>query len=319
MRHDRITRRELGLAIGAFLPAAALLDGCAPREASGREPPAREREVAQLVDGQVTKDGAGVKLTRMIGTRTLSMLDPFVMLDAFGSDRPEDYLAGFPDHPHRGFETVTYMLDGAMEHRDSLGNHGRLGPGATQWMTAGHGIVHSEMPRQERGLMRGFQLWVNLPRAKKLVRPRYQDLAADRIVELEVHDAHVRLVAGELGGKRGPVEGIATAPTMLDVKLGKKGRFGHAVPAGHNAFVHVFDGAVRVGAQRTLVSQGQLAVLGPGDAVTLRADDGGRALLLAGAPIGEPVARYGPFVMNTDEEIRQAFDDYRAGRLTVID
>jgi redox-sensitive bicupin YhaK (pirin superfamily) len=271
--------------------------------------------VTQVVDAQPTSDGAGVKLRRMLGTRALSMLDPFLMLDEFHSDRPEDYLAGFPDHPHRGFETVTYMIHGAMEHRDSLGNHGRLEPGSTQWMTAGRGIVHSEMPKQEQGLMWGFQLWVNLPAASKMTRPRYQDLAAERIPELEADDATVRLVAGELRGQRGPVDGIVTQPQMLDVKLPPRGRFEHALPPGHNAFVHVFEGAVRVGDARARVGRGQLAVLGAGDVVKLASDEGGRALLLAGQPIREPVARYGPFVMNTDAEIRQAFEDYRSGRL----
>jgi redox-sensitive bicupin YhaK (pirin superfamily) len=263
-----------------------------------------------------TVDGAGVHLRRSLGSRALPMLDPFLLLDEIHSDRPEDYVAGFPTHPHRGFETVTYMLSGAMEHRDSLGNHGHLGPGSVQWMTAGHGIVHSEMPKPEVGPLWGFQLWVNLPRKKKLVAPRYQDLAPGRVVETALDDATVRLVAGEAKGLRGPVEGIVTAPQMLDVKLGPRGGMTHALPPGHNAFVYLLDGSAEIGAGRTRASDGQIAVLGAGDAVSIRSDTGARMLLLAGAPIGEPVARSGPFVMNTDDELQQAWDDYHAGRLT---
>lgn len=243
------------------------------------------------------------------------MLDPFLMLDEFHSDRPEDYQKGFPSHPHRGFETVTYMLEGAMEHRDSMGNHGRLGPGTAQWMTAGHGIIHSEMPKQERGLMWGFQLWVNLPAASKLIKPRYQDVPADRITDLSVQDARIRLVAGELAGRKGPVADIATAPLMFDVTLPRGGRFAQTLPSPHNAFVYVFEGASRFGTANSSVQQGELAVLGPGDHLSATSNDGARFLVFAGRPIGEPVARYGPFVMNTDEEIRQAMEDYRAGRL----
>ena len=247
------------------------------------------------------------------------MLDPFLMLDEFMTDKPEDYLAGFPDHPHRGFETVTYMIHGAMEHKDSIGNRGRLGPGSVQWMTAGSGIIHSEMPKQHDGLMWGFQLWVNLPAKLKMTKPRYQDIAPEKIPEVEVGDARVRVVAGEIAGQRGPVEGIAVDAQMLDVKLGGKvnATFRHLLPAGHAAFVYVFEGSVLVGASRTKVSRGELAVLGPGDALvaSVATSDDGRFLLLAGKPIGEPVARYGPFVMNTDAEIRQAISDYQTGRL----
>src|SRR4051812_19626446 len=196
----------------AAAPAAALA-ACA-RGARHAAPPPVEREVVQRIDAPPTVEGAGVKLRRSLGSHALPLVDPFLMLDEFHSDDPADYAPGFPSHPHRGFETVTYMIQGAMEHRDSLGNHGRLGPGSTQWMTAGHGIIHSEMPQQERGLMWGFQLWINLPAARKLVRPRYQDLAPERIVELAIDDATVRLVAGEAHGRRGPVDGIVTAPQM---------------------------------------------------------------------------------------------------------
>jgi redox-sensitive bicupin YhaK (pirin superfamily) len=310
-----VNRREVVKALALGVPGAALA-ACrgveAPRPATG---PARPREVANLVDAQPTVEGAGVRLRRALGSRALPMLDPFLLLDEIHSDDPADYLPGFPTHPHRGFETVTYVLDGAMEHRDSLGNHGHLAPGSAQWMTAGHGIVHSEMPQQDKGRMWGFQLWVNLPAANKLIRPRYQDIAPGRVVETMVDDAAVRLVAGEVDGKRGPVEGIVTAPEMLDVSLPPRGSMSRALPASHTAFVYVVEGNVEVGGARTAVRAGQLAALGPGELLALRSTTGGRLLCLAARPIGEPVARYGPFVMNTDEEIRQAIDDYRSGRL----
>ena len=268
-----------------------------------------------MVDALGTVDGAGVKLRRSLGSHALPLLDPFLMLDEFHSTNVEDYVAGFPSHPHRGFETVTYMVKGAVEHRDSLGNHGHIGPGSIQWMTAGHGIVHSEMPRGDTGGIWGFQLWVNLPSKLKMTKPRYQDLAPDCVVEAEVDDARVRIVAGEAFGRRGPVDGIVTAPHMLDVALPAGARLEHALPASHAAFAYVFDGAALLGRSRARVSAGQLAVFGPGAAVHVSSDDGARMLLLSAEPIGEPVARRGPFVMNTDEEIRQAIEDYRTGRL----
>jgi redox-sensitive bicupin YhaK (pirin superfamily) len=313
-RHD-LDRRDVLKGLGVGIPAVALA-ACridAPRGAPSGPP--RPREVVNLVDAQPTVEGAGVRLRRALGSRALPMLDPFLLLDEIHSDTPDDYLRGFPTHPHRGFETVTYMLDGAMEHRDSLGNHGHLGPGSAQWMTAGHGIVHSEMPQQEKGRMWGFQLWVNLPAANKMIRPRYQDIAPDRVPETIVDDAAVRLVAGEVDGRRGPVEGIVTAPEMLDVNLPAKGAMSRTLPATHNAFVYVMEGSAQIGGARTTVAAGQLAVLGAGELLALRSDGGGRMLCLAGRPIDEPVARYGPFVMNTDDELRQAVDDYRAGRL----
>jgi quercetin 2,3-dioxygenase len=315
LRPNDLDRRDVVKALGVGIPAIALA-ACridAPRAASIR--PTQPREVANLVDAQPTVEGAGVRLRRALGSRALPMLDPFLLLDEIHSDNPDDYLRGFPTHPHRGFETVTYMLDGAMEHRDSMGNHGHLGPGSVQWMTAGHGIVHSEMPQQEKGRLWGFQLWVNLPAANKMIRPRYQDIAPGRVVDAMVDDAAVRLVAGEIDGRRGPVEGIVTAPEMLDVNLPAKGAMSRALPATHNAFVYVIEGRAQIGGARTTVGAGQLAVLGPGDLLALRSDSGGRMLCLAGRPLGEPVARYGPFVMNSDDELRQAVDDYRAGRL----
>jgi len=310
------TRRAALAALGST-GALAACDRRFLFNAHARELPSRPREVVQVIDAQPTIEGAGVHLRRSLGSRALPLLDPFLMLDEFHSDRPEDYAPGFPSHPHRGFETVTYMLEGAVEHRDSLGNHGHLGPGWTQWMTAGHGIIHSEMPVHEPSSTRmwGFQLWINLPAAKKLVRPRYQDVAPERIPEVAVDDAAVRVVAGEVGGRTGPVDGIVTAPQVMDVRLGARGSVRHAVPATHNAFVYVYDGAAELGAGRAKVGAGQLAVLGPGELFTARTTAGARLLSFAGRPIGEPVARYGPFVMNTDDELRQAVDDYRTGKL----
>jgi len=282
----------------------------APASPSSRAP-------VRVIDAQGTKDGAGVKLSRALGGRALPMLDPFLLLDEFHSDDPNDYAAGFPDHPHRGFETVTYMLEGAMEHKDSVGNSGRLVAGSAQWMTAGHGIVHSEMPKQERGLMWGYQLWVNLPKSRKMIKPRYQDIAPGKIPELDREGARVRVVAGNAFNVAGPVTGIDVDPLFLDVSLQKSVRFEAPLPSDHNAFAFVTQGAVRLGPARTEVRAGQIAVLGPGDRVNATCDSssGGRMLLLAGRPINEPVARGGPFVMNTQEEIQQAWDDYRSGRL----
>ena len=272
--------------------------------------------MARVVPGTRTREGAGVKLARTLGSAALPLLDPFLLLDEIKSDHLEDYAPGFPRHPHRGFETVTYMIEGAMEHGDSLGNAGRLGPGAAQWMTAGHGIVHSEMPKQDSGLLWGLQLWVNLPRARKMTKPRYQDIAPDRIPEVSVRGARVRLVAGAIGGERGPVDGISVAPTMLDVSLPPGGSFEHELPRSQTVFAYVLDGSVQVGAAATHVPRGSLAILGEGKSALLRSEAGGRFLLLAGDPLGEPVARRGPFVMSTEAELDQAVLDYQAGRLT---
>jgi hypothetical protein len=278
------------------------------------------RRVVRIFTGQPTSDGAGVRLTRVIGTSALDHLDPFLLLDEFKSDKADDYLAGFPDHPHRGFETVTYMLAGAMRHRDHAGNQGELVAGSVQWMTAGRGIVHSEMPQQKDGLMWGFQLWVNLPARDKMTAPRYQDIPPEKIPEVELSaGVRARVIAGEAGGVRGPVEGIATRPLYLDVRMGAGAQVSLDVSAGHNAFVYVYEGRVAVddGSGGTQdVGVGQLAVLSDGDAVTATTTGApARFLLLAARPLGEPVARYGPFVMNTREELVQAAEDYRSGRL----
>jgi hypothetical protein len=309
-----MSRRPL-LVTAGLLPLGGA-GACGREEARGAPATPEAREVERLVGAEPTVDGAGVKLRRSLGSRSLAMLDPFLMLDEFATDRPEEYLAGFPDHPHRGFETVTYMLQGAMGHRDSLGNHGRLGPGSVQWMTAGRGIIHSEMPKQENGLMWGFQLWVNLPSAQKMVAPRYQDIAPARVAEVSADGCPVRVVAGEAAGARGPVDGVVTAPLMLDVKVPPGGRFRQALPREHNAFAYVFEGGVLLGGRRVAAERGHLAAFGPGEAVLAEGGGvGGRFLLLAGRPLREPVARRGPFVMNTEAELARAFADYRAGRL----
>jgi len=271
------------------------------------------REVGRVVRGMAASDGAGVKLNRVIGGPDLPQLDPFLLLDEFRSDDAADYLAGFPEHPHRGFETVTYMLAGRMRHRDNQGNTGLLGPGSVQWMTAGRGIVHSEMPEQENGLMQGFQLWVNLPAKDKMTAPRYQDIEPGRIPEVESTGARVRVIAGSYRGVRGPVQAEATAPIYLDVFL-EDGEFEAAVPVEHNAFVYVYEGSLDVAGRA--VTRGELAVLRGGDKVAASAGAAGaRFILVAGRPLKEPVARYGPFVMNRPEEIQQAMRDFTEGRL----
>jgi redox-sensitive bicupin YhaK (pirin superfamily) len=264
-------------------------------------------------------EGAGVRLRRSIGTRALDSLDPFLLLDEFKSDRADDYLAGFPDHPHRGFETVTYMLAGSMLHQDHKGNRGHLVAGSVQWMTAGRGIIHSEMPQQKDGLMWGFQLWVNLPSREKMREPRYQDIPPERIVEVARPDgARIRVIAGEAEGVRGAVSGIVTEPLYLDVALPPGARFLQEIPEARNAFVYVFEGEAvfGIGADESgrELRAGQLGVLGEGDGLEARsADSAVRFLLLAARPLGEPVARYGPFVMNTRSEIEQAVRDLQQG------
>jgi quercetin 2,3-dioxygenase len=279
--------------------------------------------ITRKVHGLPTSDGAGVKLRRVIGTQQLPDLDPFLMLDEFGTDRAEDYIAGFPDHPHRGFETVTYMLDGRMRHRDNHGNEGLLVPGAVQWMTAGRGLVHSEMPEQQQGRMRGFQLWVNLPAALKMGEPRYQEFAPERMpVVRPVEGVAVKIIAGEVADAngaavRGPIMQPATDPLYLDIELAPDTSWTLVLPAGHNAFVYVYEGAISVGAGEDArpVEIQELGVLGGGEQLSLRsAADGARLILVAGRPLREPVARHGPFVMNTREELMQAFVDYKEGR-----
>ncbi|HET6756245.1 MAG TPA: pirin family protein [Burkholderiales bacterium] len=272
------------------------------------------RPVVKVIRGQAASDGAGVKLTRVIGTHALPELDPFLLLDEFRSDDANDYAAGFPDHPHRGFETVTYMLAGRMRHGDNHGNVGLLKPGSVQWMTAGRGIVHSEMPEQENGLMWGFQLWVNLPAKDKMTAPRYQDIAPEKIPEVDAgQGAQVRVIAGEFNGVGGPVQAVATEPLYLDVRLAPNSSLPAEVPESHNAFIYVYEG--EIGAGGAQLARGELGVFGAGGSVVLTTgDQAARAIVVAGKPLNEPIARHGPFVMNTQEQIRQTIEDYRAGR-----
>jgi redox-sensitive bicupin YhaK (pirin superfamily) len=272
------------------------------------------RKTLGVIPSRETSDGAGVRLSRSIGGPDMDYLDPFLLLDEFGSEDGADYIAGFPDHPHRGIETVTYMLDGNMRHGDNKGNSGTLRSGSVQWMTAGSGIVHSEMPEQEEGLMRGFQLWVNLPAKDKMCEPYYQDFEPDQVPEVARADGvKVRIVAGTFEGTAGAVQGIAADPTYLDVTLPAGAAFEHAIPRGHTAFAYVFEGEAEIG--EAVVPRAHLAVLDDGDKVAARAAGApARFILVAGKPLHEPVARWGPFVMNTREEILQAVQDYQAGR-----
>ncbi|MFC4765548.1 pirin family protein [Dyella koreensis] len=274
-----------------------------------------ERSIVRRIRGTDTSDGAGVKLKRIIGQPGLDMLDPFLLLDEFRSDQAGDYLAGFPEHPHRGFETVTYMLAGHMQHGDNHGNRGDLGPGSVQWMTAGRGILHSEMPQQENGLMWGFQLWVNLPAKDKMTDPRYQDIGPERIPVVHPSDGvEVKVIAGELLGATGPVAGITTAPIYLDISVQPGAQLEIPLPEGHSAFAYVFDGSDAQVAGDVL-RRSELAVLSKGTSVRVAGRDAAaRVLLVAGKPLGESVARYGPFVMNTPEEIHEAISDFRAGK-----
>ena len=272
------------------------------------------RTVIQVVRGQSSSDGAGVRLSRVIGGRALPDLDPFLLFDEFRSDDASDYIGGFPDHPHRGFETVTYMLAGRMRHGDNKGNSGLLVPGSVQWMTAGRGIVHSEMPEQENGLMWGFQLWVNLPAKDKMTAPRYQDIPPGEIPEVDAgNGVRVRVIAGRFRNVSGPVSAVATDPLYLDIALPASASLEVPLPADDNAFAYVFEGAGRVGGEQ--VARGELAVLGKGERVELGAgSEGARLVVIAGRPLNEPIAKYGPFVMNTADEIRQAVYDYQSGK-----
>jgi quercetin 2,3-dioxygenase len=275
------------------------------------------RSVQRVIKGMPTSDGAGVKLRRVIGQPQLPDLDPFLMLDEFGTDRAEDYIAGFPDHPHRGFETVTYMLDGRMRHKDNHGNEGVLVPGSVQWMTAGRGLVHSEMPEQQEGRMRGFQLWLNLPARDKMTAPKYQEFGPERIPCAQPSPGvTVKVIAGSAAGIVGPILQPATDPTYLDLALQSQAQYVQQLPSDYAAFLYVFEGAVTVGEEASPVRSHELAVLGEGAQVRLRGSSPStaRAILVAGRPLKEPVAKYGPFVMNTREELQQAFVDFQNGR-----
>lgn len=278
---------------------------------------ARPRSVERLVRGRPTSDGAGVRLTRVLTHDLQRRLDPFLMLDAFGSDRRDDYIAGFPDHPHRGFETITVMLEGRMRHRDSAGHEGLLESGGVQWMTAARGVIHSEMPEQEDGRMEGFQFWLNLPAADKMGAPWYRDFTADEIPQWRGEGVSARVIAGSAMGVQARVERAATQPLILDLQLEAGAHFAQPLPPAHNAFVYVHRGELAVGTQS--VPTGRMAILANAadrDGVVLEASpQGARALLVAGRPLAEPIAQYGPFVMNTQAEILSALEDYRTGRL----
>ncbi|HEY2560627.1 MAG TPA: pirin family protein [Caldimonas sp.] len=286
----------------------------------------RSRAVERVVRGQPASDGDGVKLTRVLTQPLQRRLDPFLMLDAFGSDSASDYVGGFPDHPHRGFETVTIMLEGRMRHRDSVGNVGLLEPGSVQWMTAGRGIIHSEMPEQEHGRMAGFQLWVNLAAADKMAAPAYRDIAPASVpVYSDAAGVRVRVIAGASHGTAGAVTRPKTEPIVLDLTIPPGATFDAEIPAGHNAFAYVFGAtavAVGDGDAGTPVDPDRMAILANGDAadgvrfaVPADASSAARVLVVAGRPLGEPIAQYGPFVMNSTAELQQAFQDFQRGAL----
>ena len=277
----------------------------------------QSRSVERLVAGQATSDGAGVKLTRVLTQDLQRRLDPFLMLDAFGSDRADDYIAGFPDHPHRGFETVTYMIAGRMRHRDSAGHEGLLENGGVQWMTAGKGVIHSEIPQQEEGVMEGFQLWLNLHSSEKMKAPWYRDFQNAQLPKFRTPEGvEVTVIAGSSHGTVGAVTRDITQPLYLDVHLPAGSHFEQPLPAAHNAFVHVYRGEVLIAGQS--VPRQRMAILSNApqtDGVRIEARQEARLILIAGQPLREPIVQYGPFVMNTKEEIYQAMLDYREGRL----
>jgi redox-sensitive bicupin YhaK (pirin superfamily) len=271
------------------------------------------RTIARKVKGMPTEDGAGVKLTRLVGSPYLPDVDPFLMLDTFRSDNPKDYVAGFPEHPHRGFETVSYMIQGSIAHRDNHGGKGLVTDGGVQWMTAGRGVAHSEMPAQTDGRMFGFQLWINLPAAEKMRAPWYADIPAASIPQFRVGAASVKLIAGEWSGHAGPAPDRTTKPFIADVSLGAHASVQVPLPETHAGFIYVFEGELRIEGER--VQAGEVGVLSDGGVLSASAAEAGtRFLVVAGKPIREPIAKYGPFVMNTQDELRQAIYDYQAGR-----
>lgn len=281
----------------------------------------QQRQLRQIIPALATSDGAGVKIRRSLGQSPAARLDPILMLDEFNSDQASDYLAGFPSHPHRGFETVTYMLDGHMLHEDHLGNRGDLQAGDVQWMTAGRGIIHSEMPQQLEGRMRGFQLWINLPAREKMKDADYRDIKASEIPAVNTASgALVKVIAGalETGDEQiaAAAQGSSTQPIYWDIALPDGATEIFSLPQGHNVFVYCYEGKLLAGDKQRTVNNGEAGLLTQGDTLELSAAEPTRALLIGGAPIGEPIAQYGPFVMNTHEEIEQAIEDYRNGRLT---
>jgi redox-sensitive bicupin YhaK (pirin superfamily) len=276
----------------------------------------KSRKIEKVVAGQPTSDGAGVKLTRALTHHYQARLDPFLMLDYFHSDNPNDYLAGFPDHPHRGFETVTYMLEGKMRHRDSAGHEGLLESGGVQWMTTGRGLIHSELPEQENGLMSGFQLWLNLPASEKMKLPKYRDFKANEIPEVKLAGGgKVKVIAGKFGETAGAVQQPFTDPLYLDIHLSANEKIDVALLAGHHAFLFVYEGEISDEAN-TSVKRSYMGILEQNDSaegITLQSKTGGKFILIAGKPLKEPIVQYGPFVMNTEAEIKQAFVDYQNG------
>ena len=280
-----------------------------------------QRQLQQILQGRETSDGAGVRIKRSLGQHQHARFDPFLMLDEFGSISADDYIAGFPAHPHRGFETVTYMLEGHMLHEDHMGNKGHLRNGDVQWMTAGRGIIHSEMPQQEHGLMRGFQLWLNLPAAEKMKPARYRDIAAADIPVANLPNggsikviANSAFIKGEIIS--GPIQGLTTEAIYWDVQLPEGIEFHHALPEDHNTFLYVYEGDIAVGEDKRKLTKGNAGLLSKGDQLSVQALDANtRFLVISGKPIKEPIVQYGPFVMNTTDEIEQAIQDYRAGTL----
>jgi len=278
----------------------------------------KERAIKAVIVPESTSDGAGVRLKRSIATQTLDHLDPFFLFDHFGSENPDDYIAGFPMHPHRGIETITYMIDGSVAHRDSIGNSGTIGAGDVQWMTAGSGILHEEMPRVGPKRLDGFQVWVNLPRKLKMTRPRYQDVASARIPQVELAGGGMaRVIAGSVNGTGGAVREIFADPTYLDVALPSGQSFEQPMPRGHTGLLYVYQGEVALGgapgSRGPTIPSPRLAILTDGDVVRVHAATAARFLLLSAQPLHEPYVRWGPFVMNTRDEVAQALEELRSG------
>ncbi len=274
------------------------------------------RELTSITSGLPTTDGDGVKMTRLIGTPELNMLDPFLLLDAFESDQPQDYIGGFPSHPHRGFETVTYLLAGRMRHKDSAGHEGVIEAGGVQWMTAAKGIVHSEMPEQENGLLQGFQLWLNLPKSEKMNDPAYQEFSVNDIpVDRLENGSEIRVISGQTNqGTKGPVINNYVNPVYMDITLPAGQQFEQTLNSSDNAFIYVIEGLLSVGELQKTITNREMGILGNGDQVSVTAKETSRFLLIAAQPLNEPVARGGPFVMNTKAEVLQAFEDFQNNR-----
>lgn len=282
-----------------------------------------QRELERIIASQATSDGAGVKIKRSIGQHPQARVDPFLMLDEFGSESANDYIAGFPPHPHRGFETVTYMLEGHMLHEDHMGNKGHLKNGDVQWMTAGKGIIHSEMPQQDAGLMRGFQLWINLPAAEKMKPAHYRDIASRDIPVANLPEGgSIKVIANQVSIAdqiiQGPIQGLSTEAIYWDIQLPLSKKFVHEIPDYHHTVIYVYEGTIELGDKKRQLPKGNAGILSKGDQLSITAiEEGTRFLVLSGKPLKESIAQYGPFVMNTSDEIEQAIRDYRAGTLTV--